>query len=256
MIDLHCHLLPGIDDGAVDLAQSIEMARMAVADGIRIVACTPHIAPGVYDNEGPAIRIAVENLARTLYARGIDLYVLAGADVHLAPNLSEGLRSGRILTIADSRYFLLEPPHHVIPPRLEEAAAEFSAAGYVPILTHPERLSWIGTHYSSIRRLFDAGVWMQITAMSITGTFGGGPRYWAERMLDEGMVHLISSDAHSTGRRRPNLSEARAKVAARLGEQEAEHLFMTRPLGVVKNLDPSHIVPPLALVDASRLSAK
>ncbi|MGX1100238.1 tyrosine-protein phosphatase [Amorphus sp. MBR-141] len=253
MIDLHCHLLPGIDDGAKDLAQSIEMAKMAVADGIRITACTPHITPGVYDNDGPGIRSAVEALAAALFERGIDLYVLTGADVHLTPRMVDGLRSGRLLTIADSRYFLFEPPHHVAPPRMEEVLAELGKAGYVPILTHPERLSWIESHYESIRRLFNAGVWMQITGNSITGTFGKGAQYWAERMLDEGMVHIIATDAHATGHRRPNLSDARAAVAARLGEDEAENVCETRPLGIVKNLAPSDIIPPPALVSAGAL---
>ena len=247
MIDLHCHLLPGIDDGAKDLSESIAMARIAVADGIRIVACTPHISPGVYDNDGPGIRRAVDELATALFDHGVDLYLLAGADVHLAPNMVEGLGSGRILTLADSRYFLLEPPHHIPPPRLEEVAAGLIAAGYVPVLTHPERLSWIDTHYASIRRLFSAGVWMQITATSITGVFGKVPRYWADRMLDEGMVHIIATDAHSTGRRRPVLSAARAAAAVRLGEEEADRLCEVRPLGIVKNRSPNDIVPPPAL---------
>jgi protein-tyrosine phosphatase len=246
MIDLHCHLLPGIDDGARDLATSLEMARMAVADGIRIQACTPHITPGIYDNEGPQIRLAVEELAGALYDAGIDLYLVTGADVHLAPRLVEGMQSGRIPTIADSRYFLLEPPHHIVPQRLDEVVEDLCAAGYVPVITHPERLSWIETHYSYIKRLFAAGAWIQLTAGSITGAFGSQPRYWAERMLDEGIVHLIATDAHNTGRRRPSLASARDAVATRLGEAEAEHVSVTRPLGIVKNLAPTDIVAPPA----------
>jgi len=255
VIDLHCHLLPGVDDGAADIAESLAMARIAVADGIRIVACTPHISPGVYDNNGPGIRDAVEELAAALFDNGIDLYLLAGADVHLAPNMVEGLKNGRILTLAESRYFLFEPPHHIVPPRLEEVAAELLAAGYVPILTHPERLSWIDAHYASIRRLFAAGVWMQITANSMTGAFGKAPRYWADRMLDEGIVHIIATDAHSTGRRRPVLSAARAAAAARLGEAEADRLCETRPLGIIKNWAPDDIVSPPALAEAKAFSS-
>lgn len=246
MIDLHCHLLPGIDDGARDLTASLEMARLAVADGIRIQACTPHIAPGIYDNTGPQIRHAVEELASALFDNDIDLYLLTGADVHLAPRLVDGLRTGRIPTLADSRYFLLEPPHHIAPPRLDEVVEELCAAGYVPVITHPERLSWIEPHYCYIKRLFWAGAWIQLTAGSITGDFGSQPRYWAERMLDEGIVHLIATDAHNAGRRRPSLSRARDAVAQRLGEAEAEHVSVTRPLGIVKNLASSEIVAPPA----------
>lgn len=247
MIDLHCHLLPGIDDGASDLATSLEMARLAVQDGVRIQACTPHITPGIYDNDGAQIRQAVEELAAALYDNGIDLYLVTGADVHLAPRMIEGMRTGQIPTLADSRYFLLEPPHHIVPQRMDEVVEDLCAAGYVPVLTHPERLSWIETHYSYIKRLVAAGAWVQLTAGSITGSFGSQPRYWAERMLDEGIVHLIASDGHNTGRRRPGLAAARAAVAERLGEAEAEHVSVTRPLGIVKNWAPADIIAPPAL---------
>src|SRR5690606_29532618 len=110
---------------------------------------------------------------------------------------------GRLLTLADTRYVLVEPPHHVAPPRLEDLFFALSAAGYVPILTHPERLSWINTHYDAIKRLADAGVWMQLTAGSLTGAFGRNARYWAERMLDEGRAHILATDAHDTVRRPP-----------------------------------------------------
>ncbi|MDS4069917.1 MAG: CpsB/CapC family capsule biosynthesis tyrosine phosphatase, partial [Candidatus Competibacter sp.] len=120
MIDLHCHLLPGIDDGAPDLAISLAMARIAAADGIEVVACTPHIYPGLYENNGPAIRRAVSELQAHLDEAAIPLRLTYGADTHIAPDLVAGLREGRVPSLHGSRYFLLEPPHHVAPPRLEE----------------------------------------------------------------------------------------------------------------------------------------
>ena len=153
LIDLHCHLLPGIDDGAKDLEMSLAMARMASSDGISTIACTPHILPGVYNNTGPAIRGAVARLRESISEAGIPIGLVTGADVHIAPDLGVQLRDGRALTLNDSRYLLLEPPHHVLPPRLEELIFGLQAAGYVPILTHPERLSWIEGHYDLIERL-------------------------------------------------------------------------------------------------------
>jgi len=242
MIDLHSHLLPGVDDGSPDLEVSLDMARIAVADGIRIMACTPHISPSLYENDGAQIREAVAALAERLLEAGVDLYLVTGADVHLAPKLIQRIRSGQVPTVADSRYFLLEAPHHVAPPRMEEVIRGFRSAGYVPILTHPERLSWIDAHYGYIKRMTAAGAWIQLTAGSITGAFGHQPRYWSERMLDEGLVHLIATDAHNTGRRRPAMSKAREAVAARLGEAEAENLCFARPLGIVRNRAPADIV--------------
>src|SRR5262245_8105986 len=184
MIDLHCHILPGIDDGAADLSVSLEMARTFVADGVSVVACTPHILPGLYHNSGPQIRQAVAKLQEVLDSEGIPLRVVTGADNHIVPNFVAELRSGHLLPIGDTRYVLVEPPHHVAPLRLEDLLFDIVVAGYVPVLTHPERLTWIKSHYEAMKRLVAAGTWMQLTAGSLAGTFGRDARYWAERMLD------------------------------------------------------------------------
>lgn len=245
VIDLHCHILPGIDDGASDLSESIDMARIAASDGIALVACTPHIAPGVYDNAGPAIRLAVQGLATALADAGIPLHLVPGADVHLAPDLGDGLRSGRIQKLGDSRYFLLEPPHDVMPPRLEDMIFQLLDGGYMPIVTHPERLSWVEAHYSVLQRLAASGVWMQLTAGSLTGQFGRRVRYLGERMLDEGMIQILATDAHDCVNRPPRLSEARDMAAQRVGEDAAERLVRTNPLAVLHDLAPSHALKSL-----------
>ncbi len=244
MIDLHCHLVPGIDDGAPDLETSLAMARCAVEDGIEIVACTPHIFPGLYENTGPQIRAAVAALQTELDAQEIPLTLTTGADVQLCVDLVEGLRSGRILTLGDSRYFLFEPPHHTAPPRIEDTVFAAMAAGYHPIITHPERLHWIESHYETMVRIARAGAWMQLTCGSVTGRFGKRPLYWSERMLDEGLVHILASDAHNMRGRRPQMAPARDIVAQRLGEQAAIDMVVTRPRAVLDNVSPSMLPDP------------
>lgn len=244
MIDLHSHILPGIDDGAPDLAVSLEMARIAVANGVAIQACTPHIFPGVYNNSGPKIRQAAQELQRHLDENGIPLRLVTGADAHVAPNMVAGLRTGEILSLADTKYVLVEPPHDVAPPRIEHLFFELLAAGYVPVLTHPERLRWIESRYETFVQLFRAGVWMQVTAGSLTGVFGRRPKYWAERMLNEALVHILASDAHGARRRPPDLAEGRAAAAKWLGEQEAEQLVSIRPRAILENADPSSVCAP------------
>jgi len=231
-------MLPGIDDGAVDLDMALEMARMAVADGIRVVACTPHIYPGMYENNAEGIRAAIVALQAQLDERSIDLKLVDGADVHLAPDLVGEIKAGRVPTIAGSRYLLLEPPHHVAPPRFEDSVFQLTVAGYVPVITHPERLSWIEGHYQVFQRLVKSGTWMQITAGSVTGRFGKRPQYWAERMLDENMVHILATDAHHPRRRPPLLAEGREAAARRVGATEATHMVVTRPQGIVDNVEP------------------
>lgn len=239
MIDLHCHLLPGIDDGAPDLETSLEMARIAVSEGITTVACTPHIYPGLYENNGPDILRRVEALRADLDDAGIALKLVAGCDAHLTPTMVAELNSGHIPTLAASRYFLFEPPHHVAPPRLEQSVVATLEAGYMPIITHPERLSWIESHYDTMKALAKAGAWMQLTAGSITGRFGKRAQYWSERMLDEGLVHLVATDAHNLRNRKPLLADAVAMVAARLGHAAAQDMVVTRPGMVLANAAPA-----------------
>jgi protein-tyrosine phosphatase len=245
MIDLHSHILPGIDDGAADLAVSLAMARAFVADGVTTVACTPHILPGLYHNSGPQIRRAVLELQAALDREGIALRLVTGADIHITPNFVAGLRDGSLLSLADSRYVLVEPPHHVAPARLDDLFFSLLVAGYVPILTHPERLTWIKSQYATIVRLAQAGVWMQVTAGSLTGAFGRQPLYWAERMLQEGRVHILATDAHDCARRPPELARGREQAKRLVGATEAEHLVMTRPRGIIANEIPSRLPLPL-----------
>lgn len=245
MLDLHCHILPGIDDGAVDLDMALEMARIAADDGITTIACSPHIYPGMYDNDAAGIAAAVAAFQAELDRNGIALTLHSNADVHLVPGLLEGIREGRVPTIAGSRYLLLEPSHHVAPPRFEESVFELMAAGYTPLITHPERLAWIEHQYEVFDRLSRRGAWMQITAGALTGRFGRRVKYWAERFTGEGHTMVLATDAHHPQRRPPLLAEAREAAAALVGAGEAEHMVHTRPAGVIADIAPDELPPPL-----------
>ena len=243
MHDLHCHLLPAIDDGAIDLAMALEMARIAADDGIRTIACTPHIYPGMYDNDSARIAAAIAQLQGELDQAGITLKLVAGADVHLVPEVPAGVREGRIPTLAGSRYLLLEPSHHIAPPRFEDSVFTLMAMGLVPVITHPERLTWVEDHYDVFVRMSQRGAWMQVTAGALTGRFGKRAGYWAERFVGEGHCHLLATDAHHPKRRPPLLAEGRHAAARLLGEEEAGHLVETRPAGVLANAAPDSLPP-------------
>jgi protein-tyrosine phosphatase len=246
MFDLHSHLLPSLDDGSPDLGTSLSMARAYVDQGVKCVACTPHILPGLYLNTGPQIRAATRALQTQLDEAGIQLKLVTGADNHIVPDFVPGLRRGHLLAIADSSYVLVEPPHHVAPARLQDLFFDILLGGYVPILTHPERLSWIEGKYELITRLAASGVWMQITSGSLRGRFGRRPRYWAERMLEEGLVHVLATDAHNMSARPPDLLEGRLAAERLVGAKEAEHLVVTRPLGALLNKSANELPVPQA----------
>jgi protein-tyrosine phosphatase len=236
MIDLHTHILPGVDDGASDLSVSLEMARMAVDDGIQVMACTPHFMPGMYDNQSTDIRNRVADFQQRLQDANIPLQVVAGADAHIRPDFLDCLRDGRILRLNDSRYVLFEPPHNIAPKRLDELLFNIVASGYVPVLTHPERLKWIENLFSVFEDLSRMGVWMQITAGSLTGRFGSRPKYWAEKMLAQGMVHILATDAHNTTSRPPLMSEALNIARAAVGMDEANNLVLVRPVNILDDV--------------------
>lgn len=249
MIDLHSHILPGIDDGAPELEVSLQMARLAVEEGITVVACTPHIFPGVYDNDAIGIRAAIGELQAALDAAAIPLRLVVGADVHLHPDFLTNLRTGMVPTLADSQYVLIELPTHVPPPQLEHYLFSVLTAGYVPILTHPERLRWIETHHALIGRLVRGGLWVQITAGSLTGGFGRRAQYWAERLLGDGLVHLLATDSHNMRRRPPRLRQAHEIASASLGREEADNLVLVRPQAILDRQPPSR-APALPVVRA------
>jgi protein-tyrosine phosphatase len=247
MIDLHCHMLPGIDDGAVDLDTSLEMARIAVADGITMTACTPHIYPGLFENTGEQIKRDVDHLRTRLQEAGIPLELTYGADVQLVPEMLQGLRSGHMPTLNGGRYFLFEPPHHTVPAGFQRMIFDLVASGYVPVITHPERLTWLDDeHYPWFVEAAKTGAWIQLTAGAVTGRFGRGPKYWSERFLGDGLVHILATDAHEPRHRPPLLAEARAAAEAFVGGEEAERLVSGRTRAIIDDLDPASLPPPPA----------
>ena len=247
MIDLHCHLLPGIDDGPKTLETTLEMARIAVADGIETIFCTPHIYPGLYENAGPDIRCRVAHLGAILKNENIPLFLSYGADTHLVPEVPEGLASGRIPTLGGSKYLLLEPSHNVRPPRFTESVFELIGTGYVPVITHPERLTWVADHMDDFYALAKSGAWLQITGGALLGKFGRNVQKISERFVGDGWTSVLASDAHTTSRRAPLLAEAEKRAAQLVGAAEASRMVRERPQAVLDNAPAANVAPPPAL---------
>ncbi len=237
-------MLPGIDDGAPDVATALAMAEEAVADGIQITACTPHIYPGLFDNTVEGIERAIQEFRAELENAGIPLKVTHAADIQITPELLEGLRSARLPTFNGGRYFLFEPPHHIAPPGLLNLVHSVVAAGYVPLITHPERLTYVDGFYDQFRQASEMGAWLQITGGALTGRFGGRVQKTARRFLEDGLVHVLASDGHNLGSRKPVLSEARRVAAELVGEDESWRMVLDRPRAVLEDLPPSQVDPP------------
>ncbi len=205
MIDLHCHLLPDIDDGPRDMATALAMARLHVAAGITTVAATPHVSWDM-PNEAAAIHRSLAALRATIAEEGIPLDVVQGAeiDVHRATALSD--EELRALALGGGRWLLVEAPLQHAPP-LEPVVYDLLERGHLVLLAHPERSPAFQRDPAAVARLAGAGVLTQVTASSFTGRFGRPVQRFADRLLDEGLVHTVASDAHDPVRRAPGMRD-------------------------------------------------
>ena len=209
MIDLHCHILPELDDGPQDLAESLAMAAAAVDNGIHTVVATPHTLNSQYSNHIDQIEDQAARLCQALIENDIPLTVHFGAEVHAIPDLMLQVDNGFATTINNMRkYLLLELPPHNLPPLLKETIFQLQLAGITPILAHPERNLILQQNLQTLGELVRMGTLCQVTAFSVTGRFGTAIQQCTTRMLESGLVHIIASDSHGAHFRQPNLSEA------------------------------------------------
>ncbi len=236
-VDIHCHLLPCLDDGAESVDEAMAMAEMAVADGLTTIVATPHQLGNHPENTAERIRRAVSEFQRRLDAGGVPLRVLPGADVRIDADLVGKIRSDTVMTLADrGRHVLLELPHDVYVP-LDRMLADLSSTGLVGILSHPERNRGLLNEPRLVRPLVERGCLLQVTAGSLTGAFGGHVKRFAESLVRQGLVHFVSTDAHGTKVRRPVLSAAFDEVARLAGEKAATDLCCRHPAAVAAGGD-------------------
>ena len=231
-VDIHCHLLPGLDDGAGTMDDALAMAEMAVADGIRTVIATPHQLGNHAGNSGEAIRQATARMQAAIDRRRLPLRVLPGADVRIEPDLAPRIQSGQVVTLADRRrHVLIELPHGLWFP-LDRLLAELKQAGLTAILSHPERNAAILRQPRILRLLVEQGCLLQVTAGSLTGSFGAAIEKSANWMVQQGLVHFVATDAHGVRGRPPLLRPAFQRVAELAGEAAAIDLCCRRPADV------------------------
>jgi protein-tyrosine phosphatase len=231
-VDIHCHVLPGLDDGASSWEEALAMAEMAVADGIATIIATPHQLGNNAKNSGETIRAATVEFQRFLEQRHVSLQVLPGGDVRIEPDLSRKIRSGDVLTLADRRrHVLLELPHDIYVP-LDRLLDELGNGGVVGILSHPERNRGLLNQPGVLRHLVARGCLLQVTAGSLTGAFGSQVQKFACSLVEQGLVHFVASDAHATRTRPPLLGAAFARVAEIAGEKAAIELCCNSPKAV------------------------
>ncbi len=241
MIDLHCHILPGLDDGPQTMEESIRMCRIAYQDGIRTIVATPHTLNGVYQNGRSTILTRVEELCSELRTQNseLPLKILPGSDVHLCETTLQQVDQGEAITIGDGgKYIMIEFPSQAIPYQAERVLFQLLGRGLIPIISHPERNLEIWKRPGRYYEIIKMGCLGQVTAMSLTGEFGPKVRQWAEKLLKSWLVHFIASDAHS-GNGRPPILSAAVKAAAKIvGKKEAKKLVTEYPKAILEGRRP------------------
>jgi protein-tyrosine phosphatase len=248
MIDLHCHILPDIDDGPASLEDAVRLARMAVQDGIRTVVATPHGVDWAYVRGGDEAELKREiaSLQRELRRQELDLEILPGMEVHLLPETPSLYRGRRIFTLNSSRYMLVEFPMRSFPIYAEDTLFNLQVHKLVPVIAHAERYPALAERPELLEKMVERGMLLQITAGSLTGQHGAQPREMAEMLVERRMAHILSTDAHSAKHRPPILSEGLRRAAQLVGEDAAREMVTTVPAAILR--DEEVVVPePVAL---------
>ncbi|HLE59947.1 MAG TPA: CpsB/CapC family capsule biosynthesis tyrosine phosphatase [Thermoanaerobaculaceae bacterium] len=230
MIDLHAHLLPGVDDGPETLEEAVEMCRLAAEDGVETIIVTPHQRHGFWpNNDRKALEVLFEEL-RT--ATGGRPALALGAEIRVDSELLHDvdlLPGGNLLPLAGSKYLLLEFASVSSGPDPRLAVHELTVAGWFPILAHPERIPWLVDQPALLAELVERGALVQLTAGSVTGELGRGPQMCCSFLLDEDLVHFVATDTHDARIRPPRLSEAFRAIAEGWGEARARQLTEENP---------------------------
>jgi protein-tyrosine phosphatase len=236
MIDLHNHLLPGIDDGAKRLEETLEFLRVARRDGVETIVATPHMKPGVYDNRRETIlsRVALVREAQK-GDESQDVTLLPGAEVYYTADLPARARAGQLMTLGDGgRYLLLELPYQQVPMGVEDMIFQLRLLGITPVMAHPERVAYYLEDIERVAASIRLGALTQVTAGSVTGRFGDKSRSFALRMLSRKMIHVLASDSHDVRHRPPTLSKAVAAAAEVVGEEAARRMVGEVPRAILE----------------------
>ena len=235
-IDIHSHIIPGIDDGAKDEAMALEMLKIAQKSGTGNIIATPHFVSGNNGYGFGAIIEKCKHLNRLAFDAGIRITVYPGCEVFIDPELLRSLELGLIGTLAGSNYMLIELPMMNIPPYTDTVLYNLQLKGITPIIAHPERNIEIQYKPELTEAYTDRGILLQVNSGSITGIYGAEAKRTAIRLIKEGWVQFVASDAHSDIRRTPDMTDAAMVITKRFGLDMSEKLFALNALRII-NID-------------------
>lgn len=233
--DIHCHLLPGVDDGAGDPGEAMALLRMAYGDGIRTLVLTPHYRGSYKQNSPDMLREIFFRLQSSAAEEMPELRLYLGQEIAYEQAAPETLAEGKALTLGDSDYCLLEFSPNALRSRILGGVAEILRYGYIPILAHAERCSALRKEPSLADELLNMGALIQLNADSVLGRWGWGVGRFCRRLLREGKAQFIATDAHDLQDRPPLLHKCWQKVSKTYGHEYAARLFYENAWAVTEN---------------------
>lgn len=234
-VDLHCHILPGIDDGARDMAQSQRMLRMAAADGIRTIIATPHHKAHRRSADTGTVRQLVNELQSWLDEEKIPIKLYTGNEILYRHETDNLLEAKQVCTLADSFYVLIEFSPKDDYAYIKHGVQEVLMAGYYPVVAHIERYDALASHIEHIEELVDLGAYMQVNASSVEGQHGFWEKRKILRWMKEGLVHFVATDAHDEEDRIPQISKSAQVVTKKCGEDVAHRIYVEHPQYILHN---------------------
>ncbi len=234
MVDIHCHVLPETDDGAVSLEESVEMCRLAAADGIKTIIATPHMFDGMHQT--PQRDDILRKIDQVMEASGGVVEIVPGGEVRYSYEIFQEVKDPHTkIRLNGSSYMLLEFDFNMVPPNIETTIFQILSAGITPVIAHPERNMRIQRKPELLALLIERGAYSQIDAGSLTGSFGTESYESAKKFIQAGLAHFIATDAHHQDRRRPMLSKA-VEIAAGIGGADyARAMVETNPLALIQD---------------------
>lgn len=236
MIDIHSHILPGLDDGAKTIEDSLDMAREAVKEGIHTIIATPHHKNSCYENPREVVLQKVGELNETLNENKIELIILPGQETALHGDILENVQLGNILTLNQTQYIFIELPAGHVPRYTHQVLFEMQNRGMIPIIVHPERNRGIMEQPEILYQLIKRGALAQLTASSICGVFGKNIKKFSHRLVEANLVHFIASDAHNTIHRTFHMADAFDVIHSRYGE-DIVYLFKENAELLIKGMN-------------------
>ncbi|MCR1900067.1 protein tyrosine phosphatase [Irregularibacter muris] len=235
MWDFHSHILPNIDDGAKDSNETIKMAKIAVQEGIHTMVATPHYIPFDHEVHKDEILESIKKINEALKRENIPIKILPGMEVFADWEILKRIDQGQILTINDTRYILIELPMHNIPDDIDDLFFEIEVRGLLPILAHPERNRKIQNNQNIVAKWIEKGVLTQINTGSLMGILGQASQETAGILLKHNMVHLLGTDAHTSGRRSPEIKEAINTIKEILTLEQCKLILEEYPKQILAN---------------------